>query len=66
MPPPGFDSERWREAVILLLIFAVFLLASPFFNWWATAARLWLLPFVIWAGVILLIYLLYRRRPDDL
>ncbi len=64
--PQGFDTERWREAVILLLIFAVFLLASPFLRWWATAERPWYLLYLVWAGIILLIYLIQRRHPHDL
>lgn len=62
----SFDTERWREAVVLLLVIAVFLLASPFLRWWATAERPWYLVYLVWGGIVLLIYLLQRRNPHDL
>ena len=57
----SLDSGRRRDAAIFLLAFALFVLASPFFKWWATPGCPWYAPFLVWAGIILLIFLLMRR-----
>jgi hypothetical protein len=56
----GPQSPQRLDIFILLLILAVFLLDSPFFQWWATAERAWYLPYLVWGGVILLIYVCQR------
>jgi uncharacterized protein (DUF486 family) len=63
--PQNAAKAQHRDAVILLLIFAVFMLASPFFRWLATPNRPWYLPYVVWGGIILFIYLIQRRYPYD-
>lgn len=55
------DHGQRRSLIILLLVFALFLLASPFFRWWAISQRSWYLPYLAWAGIILLIYFSRRR-----
>lgn len=63
-PHYGSKNPQRGDIFILLLIFAMFLLDSPFFQWWATAERTWYLPYLVWGGVILLIYLCQRSyRP---
>jgi hypothetical protein len=57
----GPKKPQRGDVFILLLIFAVFLLDSPFFQWWATAERAWYLPYLVWGGVILLIYFCQRN-----
>lgn len=54
-----------RDAVLLLSIFAVFMLASPFFRWLATPDRPWYLPYLVWGGIIVFIYLVQRHYPYD-
>jgi len=46
-------------------MFAVFLLASPFFRWWAVPGVAWYFPYLVWAALIALTFWLNRpRRPD--
>lgn len=64
---PGFDR------VILLLLFALFLLLSPIVEWWAADDSPWYAPYLIWALLIALTYALRRtitrhaagERRDD-
>ena len=58
----ALDSARRRDAVVLLLLFALFLLASPFFDWWAKPSSPWYLPYLVWLGIIVLIFVTLRRR----
>lgn len=60
------DSGRRRDTAIVILLLAVFLLASPFFFWWATPGRAWWLPYLVWAGVILLTWLAQRLHRHGL
>lgn len=50
---PGFDR------VILLLLFALFLLLSPIVGWWAADDSPWYAPYLIWG---LLIAFTWRLR----
>lgn len=56
---PPKNLQR-RDIYIFLLIIALFLLNSPFFQWWATAERTWYIPYMVWGGIIVLIYLCQR------
>lgn len=58
--PYQTQNRQHRETSILLLMFAVFLLASPFFLWWATVERPWYVLYLVWGGIILLVYLCQR------
>jgi uncharacterized membrane protein YoaK (UPF0700 family) len=51
---PGYDR------VILLLLFALFLLLSPIIEWWAADDSLWYTPYLIWALLIALTFWLRR------
>ena len=62
--PP--DKGRQSDLVILLFLFAVFLMTPPFVSWWATAHVAWHIPYLIWLLVILLAaWLQVRSRADD-
>lgn len=60
MPSPH-DQERFSDRVVLLLLLALFLLASPFKNWWAADESSWLAPYLIWGFIIALAFWLQRR-----
>jgi hypothetical protein len=61
-----FKSGGGRDAVIFILLLALLLMASPMLVWWATPERPWYLPYLIWGGVILLVYLIQYWTHDDL
>jgi len=56
------DGGRHLDSVLLLFLFACFLLLSPLRDWWAAEHNSWLLPYLLWLGVIVLIFWLTRRR----
>lgn len=63
----GSDGNRHLDSVVLLFLFALFLLISPFTTWWAADDSPWYLPYLIWLGLILLIVRTQsRRHPHDL
>ncbi|MBI3900505.1 MAG: hypothetical protein HY308_19790 [Gammaproteobacteria bacterium] len=49
------DASRGLDSVVLLFLFGLFLLFSPFTFWWAAHARVWYLPYLLWLGFIALI-----------
>ena len=65
MPSPN-ASRRALDRTVLVLIAALLVFASPFTRWWAQGDPPWYLPYLLWGGVLLLIYLLQRwQRRDD-
>ena len=48
------------DKVVLLLLFALFLLLSPIIEWWGADDSLWYAPYLIWALLIALTYALQR------
>jgi hypothetical protein len=42
------DKGRQSDLVILLFLFALFLMLPPFVTWWATAGLGWYVPYLIW------------------
>lgn len=59
---PSPDSGGQLDRVLILFVFALFLLLSPLQQWWAADDRSWLLPYAIWLGIIVLAFLVQRRR----
>lgn len=59
------DSAPALENLLLVVGVALFLLASPFFDWWARPPRPWYLIYLAWAVIILLGYLGQRQSSDD-
>ena len=55
------DSENLLDRVILLFLFALFLLLSPLLDWWAADTSLWYSPYLIWGLLIGLTWLLQRK-----
>ncbi len=53
-------AETVYDKVILLLLFALFLLLSPLIEWWAANDALWYAPYIIWALLIALTFALQR------
>jgi hypothetical protein len=49
----GPDNEQQKEQTLLLFLLALFLFASPFTLWWATADNLWFLPYLLWLLIII-------------
>lgn len=60
--PSSSQQERQFDRVILLFLLALFLLVSPFINWWAAADSPWFAPYLIWALLIAAMAWLQRRR----
>lgn len=55
------DNEIQFDKVVLLFLFALFLLLSPLINWWAADDSLWYAPYLIWLAIIVLAFILQRR-----
>jgi uncharacterized membrane protein len=53
-------TEPVYDRVILLLLFALFLLLSPIIAWWAADDSPWYTPYLIWSLLIALTYWLQR------
>ncbi len=63
---PSPNGGRQLDSVVLLFLFACFLLLSPLREWWGADRNAWFLPYLLWLGVIGLVYWLTRRRHHDL
>ena len=50
------------DRIVLLLLFAVFVFASPFTDWWLSTSSPWYLPYALWALLIALVAWTGRRR----
>lgn len=59
------ETDRQLDRVILLFVFALFLLVSPLLLWWASDNSPWYLPYVLWLVIIVLAAWLQRRKPTD-
>ena len=59
-------SYRALDRTLLVLIAALMLFASPLADWWASGNPPWYLPYLLWAGILVLIALLqhWPRRHD--
>lgn len=57
------EHDPQLDRVIILFLFALFLLLSPLLNWWAADDSPWYAPYLIWGTLILLTWRL-RRRLD--
>lgn len=64
--PENTRSHRVLDRTLLVLFAALMLFASPLALWWATEERAWYLPYLVWAGVLVLVALLqgWLRRHD--
>ncbi|MFQ5995658.1 MAG: hypothetical protein ACE5K1_11260 [Acidiferrobacterales bacterium] len=61
------DIARGLDRVIILFLFALFLLVSPLLGWWAADTSPWYLPYLLWLVLIVLcawLQLKERRRHD--
>ncbi len=59
-------NPRW-DRVVSLFLFACYLLASPTIDWWARPENPWYVPYLLWAAIIALTFLVQRPfRADDL
>lgn len=54
------------ELFIALLAIALLIFVSPIVTWWADPARSWLAPYLLWAFIIALAYLIQRLQRHDL
>lgn len=57
-------NERLLDRVVLLFLFALFLLLSPLVEWWAADDSFWFAPYLIWLLLIGAMYWLQRRRKE--
>jgi len=55
----GEARPAWDSALLLVLL-AGLLFASPLFDWVLSARPIWLTPFLLWSGFILVIYMVNR------
>ena len=59
------NKSRQSDLVILLFLFAIFLLNPPMTIWWSSAGNPWYLPYLFWFGIIVLTAWLTMRRGHD-
>ncbi|MGE0080847.1 MAG: hypothetical protein AB7U81_06070 [Thiohalomonadaceae bacterium] len=64
MSPPR-EPTPVTDRTLILFLFAVFVLVSPLKAIWAVAAAPWYAPYLVWAGIIALVYWLERRQRHD-
>ncbi len=55
------ETDQRLDRVIILFLFALFLLLSPIIRWWAADDSPWYTPYLIWGLLIFLIWRLQRR-----
>ena len=48
------ETGRELDRIILLFLFALFLLISPLVGWWAAENSPWYLPYLLWSLIIVL------------
>ncbi len=60
---PKPESESALDKVVLLFLFALFLLISPLVEWWAADDSPWYLPYLLWLGLIGLGF--WRQRQGN-
>jgi len=56
------EPGKYLDRVVLLFLFAVFLLSPPLLRWWSSPGSGWLLPYVLWLSIIILAAWLQHRR----
>jgi hypothetical protein len=59
--PRNREHEPLLDRVIILFLLALFLLLSPFTEWWAADDSPWYTPYLIWGILILLSWRLRRH-----
>jgi hypothetical protein len=57
-------SKRGNDWVVALFVVALGVLLTPAVQLWAAPGVHWLLPYAVWAVLILLAYALHRRGSD--
>ncbi len=55
------ETSQRPDRVILLFLFALFLLISPMLGWWASDESPWYLPYLMWLFLIALCAWLHVR-----
>lgn len=55
------EHEQQLDRVIILFLFALFLLLSPIKGWWASDDSPWYAPYLLWGLLIILTWRLRRR-----
>jgi hypothetical protein len=58
--PRNRDHDLQLDRVIILFLFALFLLLSPIVEWWAADDSPWYTPYLLWGLLILLSWRLRR------
>lgn len=59
--PRHREIDQQLDRVVILFLFALFLLLSPIVGWWAADDSPWYAPYLIWGLLILLTWRLRRR-----
>lgn len=59
---PRTDSESYLDHTLAAFVVAAFVLAFPFCLVWTAPGTPWLVPYLIWLGVIVLVAAVQRWR----
>jgi hypothetical protein len=59
--PRNRDHDLQLDRVIILFLFALFLLLSPLVEWWAADDSAWYTPYLLWGLLIGLTWRLRKR-----
>lgn len=59
------DSGRHYDSAVLSFLVGLLLFLSPLTFWWASTAKVWYLPYLLWLGWIVVIAWAMRRLRHD-
>ncbi|QYZ65016.1 MAG: UTP--glucose-1-phosphate uridylyltransferase [endosymbiont of Escarpia spicata] len=62
---PGQENRPIYDKTILLVLFILFLFASPVVYWWTNPGSPWYLPYLLWLVAILLGALIHIRQHHE-
>jgi hypothetical protein len=54
-----------QDLILAQLLLALLLFASPLLTWWSAAGSNWYLPYLLWAVIILIAFLIQRLHHHD-
>lgn len=59
---PSPENGKYLDGVLLVFLFAAFVLLPPFIGFWAIPDAPWYLPYIVWLGIIVLVALVQSKR----
>ncbi len=60
MMQPHSPESRSTEITVIAAIIALLVLLQPMLGWWGASDNPWYAPYLVWLGIIVLIFCLQR------